>query len=233
MGSVTKGQQDRDRLREYEARLDTARESVAVLARFVHEREARGTGRALEVEFAETQVESGGSPLPAAVWVALRHDDIDAVIETLVEHAVEQFVIAEHEQLDVGYRLTTVAEHRGLPDVDALIAQLAAFLQVPRDVVSMVAGWGPDDPRTLGEIDRLVDQRYQGRVTAAGHPQRSSPGASIESPPTTAGADARRPALAMSSAEFAALLSLTPEQQAALATLVRQADVTVVGDPAS
>ena len=142
------------------------------------------------------------------MWVALRQEDVDAVIEALVEHATEQFVIAEHEQLDASYRITTVRESRGLPDVDRLIAQVAAFLDVPRDVLAIVCGWGPDDPRTQAEIERLIDQRY------------AAPGA--------AGQAAN--VLTMSSSEFAAVLSLTPEQAAVLSTLVRQADVTVTAD---
>ena len=203
MGQATKEEQTRDRLREYDARLAAARAPVAVLAGFAQAREACGDGAALEVEFAARE-----SSLPAAVWVALRQDDVDAVIDALVEHATEQFVIAEREQLDASYRITTVRESRGLPDVDRLIAQVAAFLDVPRDVLAIVCGWGPDDPRTQAEIERLIDQRY----AASG----------------AAGQAAN--VLTMSSSEFAAVLSLTPEQAAVLSTLVRQADVTVTAD---
>lgn len=196
-------------MREYEARLAAVRDPVAVLARFAQAREARGGGAALEVGFAAAGPEE--SPLPAAVWVALRQNDVDAVIEALVQHATEQFVIAEHEQLDANYRITTVSESRGLPDVARLTAQLAAFLEVPPDVVAMVCGWGPDDPRTEDEIERLIEQRL------AAAPAAASGGRAVT-------------ALTMSSGEFAAVLSLTPEQQAVLSTLVRQADVTVTSD---
>lgn len=205
-GQATKEQESRERIREYEARLAVARESLAVLARFAQAREACGDGAALEVGFADVLPEDG---LPAGVWVALRQDDLDAVIETLVAHATEQFLIAEHEQLDAAYKLTTVAESRGLPDVDRLVDQLAAFVDVPRDVVAIVCGWGPDDPRTQAEVDRLIGQRYSVlRAAASAAPVNG---------------------LAMSSSEFAAVLSLTPEQQGVLATLVRQADITVTG----
>src|SRR5439155_21049724 len=132
-----------------------AGESLAVLARFAQAREACGAGSALEVSFADVLPEDG---LPAGVWVALRQDDLPAVLETLVEHATEQFVVAEHEQLDATYKLTTVAESRGLPDIGRLIDQVAAFVEVPRDVIAIVCGWGPDDPRTQTEIDRLIGQ---------------------------------------------------------------------------
>lgn len=208
MAQATKEQQSRDRMREYAARVEAARAPVAVLARFAQAREARGAGGALEVEFASTPVGDGPS-LPAAVWVALRQDDVDAVTDLLTEHATEQFLIAEHEQLDASYRITTVTESRGLPDVERLTAQLAAFLDVPRDVVAIVCDWGADDPRTEAEIERLIDQRYAAGAAPVGRPTA---------------------ALVMSSSEFAAVLSLTPDQAAVLATLVRQADITVAAD---
>jgi hypothetical protein len=205
-GQATKEQESRARVREYEARLAAAGESVAVLARFAQAREQCGAGSALEICFAEALPEGG---LPAGVWVALRQDDLGAVLATLVAHASEQFLIVEHEQLDASYKLTTVAESRGLPDVDRLIDQVAAFIEVPRDVVAIVCGWGPDDPRAQAEIDRLIGQRY-------------SPHAATAASVPVAG-------LAMSSSEFAAVLSLTPEQQGVLATLVRQTVITVTG----
>lgn len=220
-------------MREYGARLAAARGSVAVLARFAQAREARGRGLALEVEFAATPIEPAGAALPAAVWVALRQGDLDAVIDTLVQHATEQFLIAEHEQVDAGYRIATVAECRGLPDVDRLIAQFAAFVQVPRDVVAIVSGWGPDDPRTLAEIERLMDQRYRPGAAAAMPVATAAPAVPAEpSVPSRAAVSEvpHRPELAMSSRELTALLSLTPEQQAMLTTLVRQADIVVAAD---
>jgi hypothetical protein len=209
MAQATKDEERRARARDYEARLAAARESAAVLSEFARAREACGGG-ALEVAFAATAPEPDGAPLPAAIWVALRQGDLDAVVDLLVEHATEQFVLAEHEQLDANYRLTSVAESRGLPDVDRLTAQLASFVDVPRDVVLIVCDWGADDPRTAAEIDRLMAQRH-----GAGRPATSG---------TATG-------LAMTSSELAALLSLSPEQQAMLSTLVRQADITVSARP--
>lgn len=197
-------------MREYAARVEAVRAPVAVLARFAQAREARSAGDALEVEFAATPAGADGASLPAAVWVVLRQGDVDAVTDLIIEHATEQFLIAEHEQLDASYRITTVTESRGLPDVERLTTQVAAFIDVPRDVVAIVCDWGPDDPRTEAEIERLIDQRYAtGAAAPVAHPTA---------------------ALAMSSSEFAAVLSLTSEQAAILATLVRQADITVAAD---
>lgn len=237
MGHATKDQQSRDRTREYAARLEAARDPVAVLARFAVAREARGSRvRALEEEFAATPADPDGPALPAAIWVALRQGDLDAVIDTLVQHATEQFLVTEHEQLDAGYRITTVAESLGLPDVDRLIAQIAVFVEVPVDVVAMVCRWGSDDPRTLAEIERLLDQRYQTPVTSVAAVDIATH--RVDDPPPTTDAatgahanratPATRATLAMSSREFSAVLSLTPEQQAVLATLVRQANIVVV-----
>ncbi len=211
MERTTRDERSRERAREYDARLSAAREAAAVLALLAQAREASGAGGALEVGFAAAPVDTDVPALPASVWVALRQGDLDSVVDTLVEHATEQFVLAEHEQLDAGYRLTTVEECRGVPDVDRLISQLAAFVDVPRDVVAMVCGWGAGDPRTLAEIERLTAQRQEtSRAPAA---------------LSVAG-------LTMSSSEFAAVLSLTPEQQAVLSTLVRQADIVVAADAA-
>jgi hypothetical protein len=234
MRQATKDEQVRERLREYEAHLGAAGESVAVLARFAQAREARGGDAALEMQFAATPAEPDGPVLPAALWVALRQDDIDAVIDALVQHATEQFLVAEHEQLGSDYRLTTVAERRGLPDVDMLIGQLAAFVGVPRDVVTMVSKWGRNDPRTLAEIERLMDQRHGQRSVSAkppSGPARAVPAEPRRSSRGALGTDANRPSLAMSSGELTALLSLTPDQQAVLTTLVRQADIVVAERP--
>ena len=149
------------------------------------------------------------------MWVALRQGDVDATIDALVRISGNEFVIAAHEELDTGYRLTTVEERRALPDVELLQAQIAEFLQVPRDVVGIIAGWGPDDPRTAAEIDTLLEQRFGS--TAPRGPD-----------PAVASAHSPRAGLVMSSEEFTAMLNLTPEQRAVLGTLVRQADITLV-----
>ncbi len=208
MMQVTREQQRRDREREYSAALDAARPLVGVMVLFVCAREARSDGAALEVAFGATVSDDAETMLPPAVWVALRQGDVDATIEALVRSSRRQFLIAEHEELDSGYRLTTVEERRGLPDVDLLQTQLAAFLQIPPDVLAVIAAWGPDDPRTADEVDTLIEQRF-----GAGRSERRS--------------DPSKAALSMSSTEFTALLALTPEQRGVLATLVRQSDITI------
>jgi hypothetical protein len=159
------------------------------------------------------------------VWVALRQGDIDAVIQTLVRTSSTELVLAAHEQLDAGYRLTSVEERRALPDVGRLEAQVASFLRIPYDVVAMITSWGPDDPRTAVEIDALVEQRFGSPARLA----KPSRGHREPSAGTTAQASSSGPgiSLSMSSEEFTALLNLTPEQRAVLTTLVRQATITI------
>ncbi len=155
------------------------------------------------------EVDEGG--LPAAVWVALRQGEVEASMAALLGASRTEFVVGEHEELDASYRLTTIEERRTLPDVDVLLTQLAAFLQIPRDVIAMIADWGPEDPRTANEIDALLDGRFGASATpapAADQPHR----------------------LEMSAAELAAMLQLTPDQRKLLRTLVRQTDVTITGD---
>lgn len=226
MAQGTKDESRRERLREYDAALTAARSPVAVLALFAAGREARAAGELLEECFAATAVD-GVAPadaLPAAVWVALRQADIDTTVELLMRMSRTEFVLSAHEELDARYRLTKVEERRPLPDIELLIAQLAAFLRIPRDVVAIISGWGADDPRTAAEIETLLEQRF-------GAPSGSRPG------PRAAGSDAaHRPdrdqaaGLRMSSAEFGALLNLAPEQRAVLSTLVRQAEITISAD---
>lgn len=271
MGQATKDEARRERLREYEAALSAAREPVAVLSLFAQGREARAGGQLLEEAFSATRPEGieDADPLPAAVWVALRQGDIDATVEALVRLSRSDFLLGAHEELDSSYRLTTVEERRGLPDVELLQAQLAAFLQIPGDVVTIISNWGADDPRTAAEIAKLLDQRFGSIVPGAvepglrplpDRPLEESPPAAPERP--AAVARGRRPmqsdgsepgdvsatdldgqptqlllpasiaadtdgGLLMTSAEFAALLSLTPEQSAVLATLVRQTEITI------
>ncbi len=223
MATPTKDELRRDRLREYDAVLTAARAPLAVLALFARGREARADGQLLEEAFAATEVagvEAGGT-LPAAVWVALRQGDLDAALDLLLRISRAEFVLASHEELDAGYRLTKVEERRPLPDLDLLVAQLAAFLAVPRDVVAIISGWGVDDPRTIAEVDTLLEQRYgpptAGRATAA-FGDASAPDAGPGYAPS---------GLRLSSTEFGALLNLAPEQRAVLATLVRQAAITI------
>jgi len=219
MANVTKEQLRRQRTREYESALEGAASPVGVMVLFAKGREARAGDQSLEEAFAAAPVPGGEEAprLPAAVWVALRQGDVDATIDALLHTSPEQFVIGSHEQLDETYRLTTVEERRALPDIELLEAQVASFLQLPRDVVAITASWGPDDPRTEAEIEKLLDQRF-GPVTSP-----------ADSPHPAVG-QRRRGQLSMSSAEFTALLSLTPEQAGVLRTLVRQTDVVISGD---
>ncbi|HEV2886591.1 MAG TPA: hypothetical protein VGX49_06755 [Jatrophihabitans sp.] len=233
MAQGTKDELRRERLREYDAALTAARSPVAVLALFAAGREARAVGEPLEEAFAATDVDGveAADALPAAVWVALRQADIDATLELLMRMSRTEFVLAAHEELDARYRLTKVEERRPLPDVELLIAQLAAFLHIPRDVVAIISGWGAEDPRTAAEIETLLEQRF-------GSPSgsRPAPGAagSATGRPPAAGGDAglAGAGLRMSSAEFSALLNLAPEQRAVLGTLVRQTEITIAAaDP--
>ncbi len=196
---------------EYETKLTAAKGPVAVIELFAQAREARARPGEppLEVAFAGTDIEDG-SPLPAAVWVALRQGEVDASVEALLRASQTVFVVGEHEELDANYRLTTIEEQRTLPDVDLLLTQLATFLQIPRDVIAMIADWGADDPRTAKEIDALLGGRFGGTTAP---------------PPDVSTAQPHR--LEMSADELTAMLQLTPDQGRLLQTLVRQVDVTI------
>jgi hypothetical protein len=226
MAQATKDELRRERLREYDAALTAARAPIAVLALFARGREARAGGELLEEAFAATAVEGVDQAdlLPAAVWVALRQGDVEAAVELLMRMSRTEFVLAAHEELDAGYRLTKVEERRPLPDVELLIGQVAAFLRVPRDVVAIISGWGAEDPRTAAEVETLLEQRFGSPVLG---PHVRTPAAT--EPPR---ADPRTPGpqacgLRMSSAEFGALLNLSPEQCAVLGTLMRQTQITI------
>jgi hypothetical protein len=227
MAQTRRDEERRERLREYEAVLTAARSPVEVLVLFAKVREDRGGDERLEEAFAASIPEGvdDADLLPAAVWVALRQGDVDAVVEALVRTSSTELVLSAHEQLDAGYRLTSVEERRALPDVGRLEAQVASFLRIPRDVVAMITGWGPDDPRTALEIDALVEQRV-GSPPRATKPSRARRG---PGPGGSAQASSSGPGISlfMSSEEFTALLNLTPEQRAVLTTLVRQAAITI------
>lgn len=218
-----KEQQRRERIREYEAALSNAASALSVLALFVQAREARAHGESLEEAFAATTAAPDAAPLPAAVWVALRQNDIDAALDLLVSLSRTDFVIAEHEQLDEGYRLVTVEENRALPELDALLAQLSESLHVPVDVLTMVAGWGANDPRTDSEIDALIEQRFGPSTDPKAPPPQHAP---VQAPARSATARAHG-GLTMSAGEFSALLSMSPEQRRVLATLIRQTTITI------
>ena len=220
---TVKEQQRRERIREYEAALSTAASALAVLALFVQARESRAHAESLEEAFAATSPAQDTAPLPAAVWVALRQNDIDAALSLLISLSHADFVIAAHEEVDEGYRLVTVEENRALPELDVLSAQLSESLHVPVDVLAMVAAWGADDPRTEAEIDSLMQQRFgPPAVPVPPLPRRASAAAPARSAP--AGAHG---GLTMSAGEFSALLSMSPEQRRVLATLIRQTMITI------
>ena len=214
MARSLKGEPDH-RLVEYETALTAAHDPVAVLQLLAEGRERRGRpGDApLEMAFVATPV-NDDEGLPAAVWVALRHGDVDASVAALLGASRTEFVVGEHEELDAGYRLRTIEERRVLPDVGVLQMQVAQLLDIPWDVVAMLCEWGPDDPRTQTEIDALLDARFD--PTAP----RERPDAAV---PIGA-------SLQMTADELAALLQLTPEQSKLLGTLVRQADVTITAE---
>jgi len=220
-------EQRRERLREYEAVLIDARSPVEVLAMFAKVREDRASDERLEEAFAAAITEGvdDADRLPAGVWVALRQGDVDAGVQALVRTSSSELVLSAHEQLDAGYRLTSVEERRALPDVGRLEAQVAAFLHIPYDVVAMITSWGPDDPRTAVEIDALVEQRF-GSPPRLAKPSRAhrEPSAGTTAPASPSGPGI---SLTMSSEEFTALLNLTPEQHAVLTTLVRQATISI------
>jgi hypothetical protein len=237
MTQATRDQARRQRLRDYEATLAAAREPIGVLVLFARAREIRGHGGALEEAFAVTPLD--GVPdedrLPASVWVALRQGDVDAAVDALTRVSRHEVVIGVHEELDAGYKLTTVEERRTVPDVPLLEAQVAAFLQIPRDVVSIITSWGPDDPRTAAEIETLLRERFGQPVSPTNRQAPAAPGSDAAtamgrprrptkrpSPTTTS-----RATISMSSDEFTAMLNLSDDQQDVLAVLVRQADVTV------
>lgn len=219
MASTSKDEQRRQRLHDYDAELAVARSALAVLMQFVQGREARGGGGLIEEEFAATPVPDAES-LPASVWVTLRQGDLDATLDALVRLSTTQFMVGEHEELDSTYKLTTIEEHRSLPELNRLQRQLADFLRVPFDVVSAITSWGPDDPRTGAEVDSLLAQRFG--------PARGQAGAETE--PVRSGrhqvADDAA-GLLMSSEEFIALLHLSPGQSDSLMTLVRQTRITI------
>jgi hypothetical protein len=214
---ISKDQRDQ-RVLEYESELAAAKAPLAVLELFAQARQARVRpgDPPLEVAFAATEVDEGA--LPAAVWVALRQGEVEASMDALLRASRSAFVVGEHEELDANYRLTTIEERRTLPDVDVLLTQLATFLQIPRDVIAMIADWGPEDPRTANEIDALLDGRFGARSSPV--PSASSDAAAADLPHS----------LEMSAAELAAMLQLSADQRKLLRTLVRQTGVTITGD---
>jgi hypothetical protein len=208
-----------ERLRQHAAVVEQAHRVVGAMGLLVRGREARPrAGDApLEIEFAGLEVD--GRALPAAVWVALRRNDVDAAIETMTAVSQTQFVIEEREEMGEGYRLQHVQDSIPVPEPELLTAQLSQALDVPLDVLTVIAEWGADDPRATSEIDELLSSRF-------GPPDRGDGLAT--------GSAARLPELAeasgrltMAVADVAQVLRLDDDQTRALATLVRNATVTL------
>src|SRR5690242_13860189 len=86
-----------ERLREHAALIERAHRTVGAMGLLVRGREARapGTATPLEVEFATIEVD--GRALPAAVWVALRRDDVAAAIDAMMVASRTRFLIEERE----------------------------------------------------------------------------------------------------------------------------------------
>jgi hypothetical protein len=211
MPSTSRDEQRAARVQEFERLLATATAAVGALAVLVQGREARAVpgGPPLEVAFAEPG--ENGPALPAGLWVALRRGDVGTAVVLLAEVSDCAFVVGEIETMGSGYRLETIEEKRALPDVHLLQARLATVLGIPADVVRVLAGWGPDDPRTRAEVDALLDARF-------------GPDPSMEAAPPE-----EFPAVSMPEAELADVLQLTPKQAKVLTTLARRTKLTIIG----
>lgn len=200
-----------DRVREYAATVEMAAVPVAAMSMLVRAREARDWASAEppEMVFATTTIDDRA--LPASVWVALRREDVDGAIDAMTAASQTTFLIDAREEMGEGYRLQTVEETRPLPETELLLAQLSAMLDIPTDVLGMLAEWGPDDPRTENEIADLLDRRL-GRS--------ETPVAARHAVPSPDG-------LTMSVSDVVDVLRLSDEQARALATLVRRVPVTL------
>lgn len=223
MRSVQRTASRAERLREYEAALEQAGAQVAALGVLVRAREARPSDRPLEVDFAASEVD--GRALPAGVWVALRGDGVESALSAMLEASQREFVVEQRETVGEGFRLETVEDTRPLPEVDLLVAQLALMLDVPHDVLTVLAGWGADDPRTASEVERLLTSRY-------GPSEQQVPTVPAPAPAPAAAPAAPTPvttrALTLTVEDAAEVLQLTDTQRTALNTLVRHTAVTVV-----
>jgi hypothetical protein len=212
MSTMAKQHSRSDRLREYAATVEVAALPVATMGVLVCAREARAwtLDDPPEVVFAATTVDDRA--LPASVWVALRRDDVDGAVEAMIGASQTAFLVESREEMGEGYRLQTVEETRPLPEVELLLRQLATMLDIPADVLAMLAEWGPEDPRTANEIADLLDRRLGVEEPAiAAVPRHAAPGEG----------------LVMTVADAVDVLRLSDEQARALTTLVRCMPVTL------
>jgi hypothetical protein len=117
-----------------------------------------------------------------------------------------------------GYRLQSVEDTLPVPEADLLTAQLSRALDVPLDVLTVIADWGADDPRAASEIDELLTARFGPveRTLALVHPF-----APVGPDPEPTGQ------LTMTVDEAAQVLRLDDDQVQALTILVRNASVTL------
>jgi hypothetical protein len=207
-----------ERLREHAALIERARQVVGAMGLLVRGREARARAGAtpLEVEFAKIDVD--GRALPAGVWVALRRDDVAAAIDAMMIASQTTFLIEEREVMGEGYRLQAVEDTLPVPEADLLTAQLSRALDVPLDVLTVIAEWGPDDPRAASEIDELLTARF-------GPAERVI--ASVAPPALDATFAEPAGRLTMTVGEAAEVLRLDDDQVRALTILVRNAAVTL------
>lgn len=213
----SRGHTRAERMKEYAAVIERARQVLGAMGLLVRGRELRKRdgAPALEVEFADTTV--GERALPAAVWVALRRDDVDAAIDAMAAVSEAHFLVEERDVMGDGYRLQSVQDTLPLPETELLTAQLSAMLGVPLDVLTILADWGPDDPRAGSEVNELLTSRF-GRSEHPG----AQPAPAV--PVVAAAPDGR---LSMTVAEAAEVLRLDDSQTRALTTLVRNATVTL------
>ena len=223
MSTPSKDHARAERVREHAAILERARWVVSAMGPLVRGREARARDgdTSLEVEFARVEVD--GRSLPAGVWVALRRDDVDAAIDAMTSVSQARFVLEEREVVGEGYRLESVQDTLPLPELELLAAQLSRALDIPLDVLTVIAEWGLDDPRAASEIDDLLAARF-GAVDPRYAPTTMH---SPQSPRHAALAEVRG-GLRMTVADLAQVLRLDDDQVRALAILVRNTTVTLV-----
>lgn len=220
MGTPSRGHTRAERMKEHAALIEHARQVLGAMGLIVRGREARARSGAtpLEIEFARTDVD--GPALPAAVWVALRRDDVNAAIQAMAEVSDTHFIVDEREVMGAGYRLQSVQDTLPLPETDVLVAQLGAMLDVPIDVLKVLSQWGADDPRAVSEIDELLTSRF-------GPAERAHTETDAPVPEASQASTAPTGQLTMTVADAAQVLRLDEDQARALATLVRNATVTI------